>query len=130
MQTQNAHVEGKVNTRLESNGLRVIESACEFSTDRGRGVICVEAVDRDNLSGAIQLLSSTAARNLALGYAASVGVGDPRINGMTMAPYAINTDNVRVEEAKDENGKSLDVRDPRRQPAAYRVDIPVTRRLG
>lgn len=73
--------------------------------------------DNPNGSLAIQELQHGSSRQKAIEAAAKEGLADPR-TGMTPSAYAV-----------DKDGKT--VGDPRTQKvAAYRIDIPVTRRLA
>lgn len=110
-------------------GLKVIQDASKFTDDNGQGVIVVENERRSEFNIAIEELQSIAARNLAIKYAAEKGMGDPRINGNVGYPYPVNSKGISLENVKDENGNSLPPQHPLMQPARYRTDVPVTRRL-
>jgi hypothetical protein len=66
---------------------------------------------------------------MAIGYAAKQGVPDPRVNGNLDGPYAVNDDGQSLDEVKDDSGNSLPPAHPKMQPAAYRVAVPVCRKL-
>lgn len=109
--------------------LHVVESASKFSDDYGQGAITVESDIREPLSLAIEELQTIEARNLAIRYAASKGVSDPRVNGNTSSAYPVNVEGVPLEEVKDESGLALPAHHPKMQPSRYRVDIPICKRL-
>ena len=109
--------------------LQVVEAACEFAPDMGRGIVVIESDQTTNFGLAIEELASADARNAALGFAASKGMGDPRINGNPSGVYPINSQGLSLENVRGDDGKPLPQTHPRMQPARYRVDIPVTRRL-
>lgn len=110
--------------------LSVVEKASRFEADLSRGVVVIES-DDTNFPMAIDELSSVEARNRAIGFAAVNGMGDPRINGNVVGPYAINNDGVPLEAVRDpvNPAVSLPPTHPKMQPARYRADVPVTRRL-
>lgn len=110
-------------------GLKVVEAASKFTDDNGQGVIVVECDRATDFNIAIEELQGIAARNLAIKYATEKGVGDARINGNIGYPYPVNAKGVSLEQVKDENGNSLPPQHPLMQPARYRTDVPVTRRL-
>ena len=109
--------------------LQVVESASTFANDLSHGVIVVESTEKSAFNLAIDALSTAEARVLALGYAASRGVADPRINGSPSSAYPVNHEGLALEMVKDASGQTLPADHPRMQPACYRIDIPVTRRL-
>jgi hypothetical protein len=83
------------------------------------GTVCLKStmVKQAEFPRAIDELRSSAAKQEALVIAAQRGVADPRINGMSLAPYPV-----------DAQGNSIT--NPLVQKTAeYRVDIPVTGRL-
>lgn len=110
-------------------GLSVVPAACKFTDDNGQGVVVIECDRADKLNLAIEELQGTPARNLAIKFAAERGVGDPRINGNIGYPYAVNAEGLSLEAVKDEAGNSPPQTHPRMQPARFRVDVPVCRRL-
>jgi len=79
-----------------------------------KGIVCLES-DLPDFSLAIQELRSGAARNEAIKVAASLGLPDPRCE-MTSHPYPID-------------GQGQPLINPKVPIAAYRIDIPLTRRL-
>lgn len=109
--------------------LIVVPGACKFTDDNGQGVVVVECDRATDFNLAIEELQGTAARNAAIKYAAERGMGDPRINGNIGYPYPVNRDGVSLEMVKDASGNSPPPQHPSMQPARYRVDVPVTRRL-
>lgn len=110
-------------------GLKVIPEACRFTEDNGQGVVVVECDRASQFNLAIEELQGVASRNLAIAHAATRGMGDPRINGNIGHPYAVNAKGVSLEMVKDDTGNSPPPQHPLMQPARYRVDVPVTRRL-
>jgi hypothetical protein len=117
----------KTQEQFASGTLFVVEDACTFGSDRAKGTIVIESTD-DDFPRAIENLRSVDARNLAIGYAAShEGMGDPRINGNLIGPYAVNNKGVPVDKVMDDSQGKLPVDHPSLQPAAYRVEVPVTR---
>lgn len=109
--------------------LHVIAAASKFTDDNGQGVVVVECDRASHFNLAIEELQGTPARNLAIKFAAERGLGDPRINGNIGYPYAINSEGLSLELVKDGEGNPLPQTHPRMQPARYRVDVPVCRRL-
>jgi len=112
--------------------LQVVESACRFQPDMSRGNVVVESSCDGRTGGfqeAFSELDSMDARSMATGFAARHGMGDPRINGNVSSPYPVNADGVSLEAVKDGEGNPLPQTHPKMQPARYRVDVPVTRRL-
>ena len=106
--------------------LRVIEEASQFSDDLTSGVVVVES----DLEGeVIEELNSVAARNKALGYANAKGVADARINGSPTGAYPIIADGKSLDQVQGANGESLPYQHPDMQTVAYRIDIPVVRKL-
>lgn len=80
-----------------------------------KGIVCLES-DLADYPMAIQELRSGAARNEAITVMAGLGLPDPRCE-MSAHPYPIT----------DKGGPVIDPRADR--IAAYRIDIPLTRRL-
>jgi hypothetical protein len=107
----------------------VVEQACQFAADRSTGTIVVESTEDRDFPKAIGELGGTDARNLALGFAAQQGVADPRVNGTLVGPYPVNQKGIPIDKVADENGQPLPPAHPDMQPSAYRVDVPVCRRL-
>jgi hypothetical protein len=108
----------------------VLAPACRFSADRSHGTVVVESTETQNFPLAIERLRSVDARNLAVGYAATQGMSDPRVNGNADAPYPVNAKGMPLDEVgNDENGQPLPPAHPDRQPAAYRIDVPVCKKL-
>lgn len=79
--------------------------------DGRTGVITI-ANDNKNFANAITELSGHETRRVAISKAASIGLPDPRINGLA-TPYAVKSDGEPVTKA----GEKID---------HYRIDIPVT----
>ena len=110
-------------------GLQVVEQATKFTSDRSHGTVVIESDITQQFPMAIEELGSVDARNLAIGFAAAHGVPDPRINGQTPGAYPINMDGLSLEMVKGEDGKPLPPQSPKMQPARYRIDIPICRKL-
>lgn len=108
--------------------LAVVADACQFNEDRSSGIVVLES-DLREFNMAIDELLSSAARQKAIGHAASCGVPDPRINGMSSSAYPINSEGYSLDQVRDKKGNPLPPAHPLLQPVRYRVDIPVTRRL-
>lgn len=109
--------------------LFVVESQCKFAADRSKGTIVVESSEDRDFPKAIDELAGTDARNLALGYAAQQGVPDPRINGNLIGPYAVNAKGLPLDQVADANGQPLAPTHLDMQPASYRVDVLICRKL-
>lgn len=104
----------------------------QLEEDRSRGVVVIESdqgLQGGNFAAAWHELESQEARHRALGFAASNGVGDARINGSPTAPYPVNGEGVPLDFVRDEHGQPLPLVHPRMQVKRYRVNVPVTRRL-
>ncbi len=110
-------------------GMKVIPEASKFSDDNGQGVVVVECDRASEFNLAIEELQGIGARNLAIKYATERGVGDARINGNIGYPYPVNSQGKSLEVVKDGEGNPLPPAHPLMQPARYRTDVPVTRRL-
>ncbi len=109
--------------------LFVVEAACQFTADYSQGSIVIESDNNTEFPLAIEELGSTAARNLALGYAAQQGIPDPRINGNPSGAYPINSKGVSLDQVRDGAGKAVPPQHPEMQISRYRIDIPVCRKL-
>lgn len=108
--------------------LKIVQSACVFSPDRGRGVVVVES----DCSGppfleAFNELEGQAAVQMAQAFAASLGCAPAYLNGNKIGPYPVNSEGKSMEHVRGENGEVLPPQHPLMQPANYRVDIPVSR---
>jgi hypothetical protein len=108
-------------------GLFVREDLSKFADDLGSGIVVLESDERHNFPLAIENLRSMDARNLAIGYAAKVGCSDPRVNGVSSSAYAVNQDGETLEKIATDT--ELPPKHPKRQIAAYRVDIPICKKL-
>jgi|TARA_R110000824_G_scaffold77773_1_gene196602 hypothetical protein len=108
-------------------GLFVVEEQTKFADDLGSGIVVLESDEQHNFPFAIESLRSMAARELAIGYAAQQGCADPRINGVASSAYAINQDGDQLEKIAADT--DLPPQHPTRQIAAYRVDIPICKKL-
>jgi len=113
---------------LVSGTLVVDEANSKFASDRGHAKIIIKS-NRANFAEAIDELGSIAARNLAIGYAATHGVADPRLNGNVVGPYPLNREGVPLDKVADEHGEPLPPRHPKMQPASYAVEVPICRKL-
>ena len=108
-------------------GLFVREDLSKFADDLGSGIVVLESDEQHDFPNAIESLRSMDARNMAIGYAAKLGCSDPRVNGVASPAYAVNQKGESLEKlAADSDIPPLH---PRRQVAAYRVDIPVCKKL-
>lgn len=93
----------------------IVENQCSIDSGNIKGLIVVES---DSLDGNIAYpeLSNADTRRAAIMKAAQLGLADPRING-SVQTYPV-----------DSAGE--EITDPKVQKvAAFRADIPVTRRL-
>lgn len=109
--------------------LSIVEKASRFTPDFGSGVVVVESnYGEGEFARAIDELSSMAARNTAIGFAAAQGMSDPRLNGMHQHPYPINSKGYSLEIVRGANGEALLPVHPDMQPARYRIDVSLTRR--
>lgn len=120
---------GETASEHRVGNLFVVESQCKFAADRSTAMIMIESSEDREFPKAIDELAGTDARNLALGYAAQKGVPDPRINGNTIGPYAVNSKGVPVDKASEAAGQVLDVTHADMQPASYRCEVPICRKL-
>jgi hypothetical protein len=110
--------------------LHVVEKACQVTADRARATVVVESDIVHDFSQAIEELQGVDARNVALGWAAGQGVADPRINGNIDGCYPINAQGLSLDQVRDpKTGQSLPQQHPLMQPARYRADVPITKRL-
>ncbi len=113
---------------FRDGSLYVNEDASRFAADRSSGTVVVES-DNPELGMQVDELGSAAARHLASGYAAACGVGDARINGNTQT-YPVNDEGLPLDQVKDPaTGDPLPQKHIRMQPAKFRADIPVCRKL-
>ena len=111
--------------------LHVVEAASlpQFQADRSRGMVVIES-DLLNWPEAItELTEGGGARNTALGWAATQGMGQPCLNGNVSGAYAINSDGEALEAVRDAHGQPLPPKHPRNQIARYRIDVPVAGRM-
>jgi hypothetical protein len=108
-------------------GLFVKEELCKFADDFSQGIVVLESDEKQNFSTAIEELGSMQARQAAIGHAAKLGCADPRVNGVSSPAYAINQEGVTLEKMAAES--ELPPAHPKRQVYAYRVDIPICKKL-
>jgi hypothetical protein len=108
-------------------GLFVREDLTKFADDLGSGIVVLESDEQHDFPGAMEDLRSMHARNLAIGYAAKLGCSDPRINGIASSAYAVNQDGDELEKIAVD--PEFPPQHPKRQIAAYRVDIPICKKL-
>lgn len=113
---------------LESGSERILTSACQFAADRSQATIVIESTNRD-FPRAIEALKEMRVRTMAMGYAASSGVADPRLIDTSQNPYPVNSKGVSLEKVKGPEGVRLPAAHPDMQPASYRVSIRVTKKL-
>ena len=99
----------------------LIQDKCSYDPAARRGVVCIESTERDpsGFSNAITELQTPEARTFALKEVAHLGMS--YVNGNVQHPYPVN-----------HKGQSLDEVDQRlpadhidKQPAAYRLEVPV-----
>ena len=109
--------------------LFVVEKACKFASDMSTGTMVIESSNDSQFNMAIEELQHANARNMATGFASQKGMGDARVNGSLIGPYPINSKGQALDQVKGEDGASLPPQHPDMQPKAYRVDVPVCRRL-
>lgn len=105
--------------------LNVVEKSCTFSGDMRQGKVTIECSEEKNFTLAFELLTSMSAREQALSYARSRGMGNPGVNGIASHPYPVNAEGQSLDEVKDADGSSPPPNDPRMKPKRYRVDVPV-----
>ena len=115
-------------TPHKSGNLFVVEALAKWAADRSSGQVTIESAN-PNFPIAHDELASTEARNLALRYAATCGMGSPCINGNVVGPYAINSEGRPLEDVKQPNGDPYPVAHPLAQPAGYRLDVLVCRKF-
>ena len=118
-----------MSSTTQTERMQVVEKLCEFGADMSSGRIMIQSNEDSNFGQAIEELSSVEARNLAIAHAAKNGMADPRINGTVEHPFAVNEYGKSLDEVKDADGNSLPPQHPKMQPAAYRVSVPVCRKL-
>jgi len=117
------------NTTTTSVGtMSVVADACTFAPNRATAEIVIES-SNENFANAIEELRSVACKNLAIAYATTQGMGDPRINGNVMSAYPVNEEGIALEDLRGGDDKPLHPTDPRMQPAKYRTSVPVTRKM-
>jgi hypothetical protein len=100
--------------------------------DLSRGEIVFESSERDG-SGflpAIEELGTKETKDTALAFASRCGMPSPCLNGMSHPIYPVNAKGVPLDMIKGINDQPLPPRHPDMQPAAYRIRIPVCRRLA
>lgn len=110
--------------------LQVVTKDCTATPDRSKAQIVIQStlgITDGNFQAAFDELNDPQTRAVAQQYAASIGMGTPRINGNVIGPYAVNADGVPLDEVKrtDENGVALPASMPQFQPAHYRVTVPL-----
>lgn len=96
--------------------------------DAAAGKIVV-AVDSDKsgppFQEAFDELSERAAIDMAMDFAARLGVSPPRLNGSKIGPYPVNADGIPLEEVRGDHNEVLPQTDIRMEPKSYRIDVPV-----
>lgn len=108
----------------------VVEKACQFDDDFAHGIVTLESdLVGSQFPNAIEELGSVESRNKALGFAARQGVPDPRINGNPSGAYPVNCNDISLENVRDDHGGTYPPQHPEMQPARYRIDVPVCRKL-
>lgn len=100
---------------------RLIKDKCTYDPTARRGVVCIESVEREpsQFSNAITELQTPEARTFALQEVAYLGMNF--VNGNVQHPYPVN----HKGQALDEVDQNLPVDHPDKQPAAYRLEVPV-----
>jgi len=109
--------------------LKVVSEESKFEEDFSRGVVVVESDNTANFGLAIEELGSTQTRTLAAGFAAQKGMGSPRINGNVGPAYPVNVEGKPLEAVRGDKDEVLPLTHPKMRPAAYRIDVPLTRPL-
>lgn len=115
-----------------SEHLCVVEKKTKFSADCSRGTVVVEcdlkAAGDGGFGESFTLLQSIAAKQLALSYAASRGMSNPALNGMSSSPYPVNSEGTPLDNVKDDDGETLPAHHAKMQPVKYRIDVAVAGR--
>lgn len=111
--------------------IAVVEDRCKFAPNMGTGVVTLESDHGPGEFGQAfnELQEGMEARNMALSYAATRGMGTVRLNGNVVGPYPVNAQGVPLDAVKDAAGETPDQKHPLMQPARYRVDVPLCRPL-
>jgi len=103
--------------------LLVVPDACQID---GRGISAVMVIESDKPEhvDAINELSHMSTRDFACKEAARLfNLADARVNGLTLAPYAVDAAGVSYQEASEKGNTG------RFHPSRYRVDVPVVRKV-
>lgn len=107
--------------KSEFSDLSVVSGQSSFDPGMVSGSVVIEcSLEPQKSAGfrpAIEKLSSSSAKKLALIYAAQQGMADPRVNGIINAPYAVDFEG---EEIQQSDGIPREIK-------AYRVSVPVAR---
>jgi hypothetical protein len=107
----------------------VVEEASKFNAERTRGTIVLEST-AEKFATAIDELKSAAARNKAIEYASTQGMGNAMINGNLIGPYAINNKGVPLDKMMEDHAENpLPPGDPLMKIFGYRVEVPVARSM-
>lgn len=89
----------------------------------------IVAIDSDKsgppFQEAFDELNDREAINLAMDFAARLGISPPRLNGSKIGPYPVNADGIPLEEVRGERNEVLPQTDLRMEPKSYRIDVPV-----
>jgi hypothetical protein len=106
--------------------IHVVAQACHVENDRSKCIVVLESDNKKNFPGAIEELSSTDARNIALAHARTL-ISNPRMNGSNH-PYPVNSQGYPLDQLPPDVA-ALPPTAPQRQPAVYRIDIPIAAQL-
>ena len=115
-------------TSTESGTLKIIEDACTFSADKSAGKIVIEST-LEPFNMAITELGGSEPKKMALGYAVSNGVDGASLNGLVGSAYPVNKKGLNIYRVTGPNGAALPANHPDKQPAAYRITVPVARKV-
>jgi len=109
--------------------LQVVEAATQFTPDLSEGVVVIESDEVHDFSLAIEELQGSGAKQLAVAYASQKGLAPAACKPHGPGAYPINAKGMSLEQVTGEDGKPLPQQHPEMQPARYRTDVPVARRL-
>ena len=111
-------------------GLQVVEQASKVDESGSDAVVVVESDEVTNFGLAIEELQSSTAKHMACQWASQKGLAPAACKPHGAGAYPINGEGLSLEYVLDEETKEpLPPQHPRMQPARYRIDVPVARRL-
>lgn len=111
-------------------GIQVVEQASKIDENGAEAVVVIESDEVRNFGLAIEELNGAGAKQLACQWASSKGLAPAACKPHGAGAYPINGEGLSLELVVDEATKQpLPPQHPRMQPARYRVDVPVARRL-